>query len=463
MLAKLIKEQERSTEEIALLRTEMKNFVREVRKDRLAFIETMREQQPQATSAPEDTESASEKKEKREGRLSLKGILIGLAGLTAALIAFKDQIPEAIKNAFLGGVKNFFSGGEGSLGISAGLTAGTITASSMAARKLGDVASTKIDESVDAKTARKVEAERARVAAQNKSNALSNISDADRTQLQRQGITERGGKLYDKKDRVIPDSKVDAALKKANIKLDIPEVSVEASRATKMKAAVEKTVKKAGPKAVAKTVPFLGAIAGVGFGLSRLLEGDVTGALLDVGAAASSATGVGAPVAAAASIYSLARDAYHAAFPEENLEESLANNPEETGEKFATILEMVKSSVAEMMKGSEEGATQVPSGQRRRAARGRRGAAESTDVSPAETTPMPATDTSTRLQVSGAVGEGTSEAVASGAGAPSVTVLNSSQSNQTAISGAGGAPTREVTISPVSRNASTIDAYAVPI
>ena len=73
---------------------------------------------------------------------------------------------------------------------------------------------------------------------------------------------------------------------------------------------------------------------------------------------------------------------------------------------------MVKSSVAEMMKGSEEGATQVPSGQRRRAARGRRGAAESTDVSPAETTPMPATDTSTRLQVSGAVGEGTSEAVA---------------------------------------------------
>lgn len=66
-----------------------------------------------------------------------------------------------------------------------------------------------------------------------------------------------------------------------------------------------------------------------------------------------------------------------------------------------------------------------------------------------------------QFPVTNAVNQGTMEAFAS-SNSQNVTVVNAPQDNRSSVSGAGAPAAREVIVSPVSRNASTIDAYSVP-
>ena len=105
MLAKLLKEQEQSTEQINLLRKDVRDFAKEMQRERHKFIESMKEMpstpvQPSKTDSESSGESDNDKK---EGRTTLKGILLGIAGLAVALLAFRDKIPDAIKNAIVDG------------------------------------------------------------------------------------------------------------------------------------------------------------------------------------------------------------------------------------------------------------------------------------------------------------------------------------------------------------------------
>jgi len=84
------------------------------------------------------------------------------------------------------------------------------------------------------------------------------------------------------------------------------------------KQSVDEVVKKIGPKvlggvgkATLKSLPFIGAIAGGGFALKSLLEGDKTQALIDAGAGVASLTGVGGLAAIPATMAAtLANEAY---------------------------------------------------------------------------------------------------------------------------------------------------------
>ena len=67
MLAKLLKEQEQSTEQINLLRKDVRDFAKEMQRDRLKFIESMKEMpstpvQPSKTDSESSGESDNDKK-----------------------------------------------------------------------------------------------------------------------------------------------------------------------------------------------------------------------------------------------------------------------------------------------------------------------------------------------------------------------------------------------------------------
>jgi hypothetical protein len=66
-----------------------------------------------------------------------------------------------------------------------------------------------------------------------------------------------------------------------------------------------------------------------------------------------------------------------------------------------------------------------------------------------------------QFPITDAVNQGTMEAFTS-SNSQNVTVVNAPQDNRSSVSGAGAPAAREVMVSPVSRNASTIDAYTVP-
>lgn len=66
-----------------------------------------------------------------------------------------------------------------------------------------------------------------------------------------------------------------------------------------------------------------------------------------------------------------------------------------------------------------------------------------------------------QFPITDAVNQGTMEAFTS-SNSQNVTVVNAPQDNRSSVSGAGAPAAREITISPISSNASTIDAYTVP-
>lgn len=120
MLGKAIEElnegQEKTTEELIALRRQFKELADELKQERLAFIEYMRESgaRDQETEDDEPVGGADEekKKDRKEGNNTLKSILLGVAALGATFALFNNElkgIPGKIAGAVLESLREWWN------------------------------------------------------------------------------------------------------------------------------------------------------------------------------------------------------------------------------------------------------------------------------------------------------------------------------------------------------------------
>lgn len=123
MLGKAIEElnegQEKTTEELIALRRQFKELIDELKQERLAFIEYMRESgaRDQETEDDEPVGGADEeeKKDRKEGNNTLKSILLGVVALGATFALFNNElkgIPGKIAGAVLGSLREWWNSRE---------------------------------------------------------------------------------------------------------------------------------------------------------------------------------------------------------------------------------------------------------------------------------------------------------------------------------------------------------------
>ena len=139
MLGKAIQElnegQEKTTEELIALRRQFKELSDELKQERLAFIEYMRESgaRDQETEDDEPIGGADEeeKRDRKEGNSSLKSILLGVAALGATFALFNKElggIPGKIAGAVLESFREWWnSRGDGDDGTDAEQPRVTVT------------------------------------------------------------------------------------------------------------------------------------------------------------------------------------------------------------------------------------------------------------------------------------------------------------------------------------------------
>ena len=224
-IKKLNESQSDTTKEVSLLREQFKELAKEMKSDRLKFMEMMRESQTRT----DDTDSTAgngnkneEKTDRKEGNSSLKGILIGVLALGAAFALFNKELgglPGLFAKTIGDTLKNLFAGPPGDSDpatVPTSVSTTGVTASKLiGARMQRNIAakSAAIDADVDAKTTQKVEQKQQRLQTKARATAISNITPDQRTQLQRSGMSVKDGQLFDKKDRLLEGDKADAALK----------------------------------------------------------------------------------------------------------------------------------------------------------------------------------------------------------------------------------------------------------
>ena len=119
-------------------------------------------------------------------------------------------------------------------------------------------------------------------------------------------------------------------------------------RAAKSVANLKEIILKKIPKFLGKSIPGIGVLMGVGFGILSLVKGDWLGAGLNIGAGvASTLPGPGTAAAFALGITALAREVYqevHGVFPEKD---------PNVGDKFKSILSEAEKIAADFLKKSE--------------------------------------------------------------------------------------------------------------
>ena len=132
------------------------------------------------------------------------------------------------------------------------------------------------------------------------------------------------------------------------------ETGAKAGGKGAIKAAVAKVIGPKVGKVVAKSIPFVGALAGLGFGIARAMEGDFKGAAAEVaGGTASIFPGVGTAASIATDVGLLARDVYKEAygiFPEDD---------PKSGERLDEVKKEVMNYIDENVKGKQT-ETSVP-------------------------------------------------------------------------------------------------------
>lgn len=458
MLAKLLKEQEQSTEQINLLRKDVRDFAKEMQRDRLKFIESMKEMpstpvQPSKTDSESSGESDNDKK---EGRTTLKGILLGIAGLAVALLAFRDKIPDAIKNAIVDGLKFGLPDWMVSKKTNeiVNSTPQTLTTSLIAATSpLGSAA-----ESAILKDPESTRSERNKRIMKSLTPEQKEKMLGDRVSFDKETGTFKSG------SRVLSDDQIKANLK--NVGIDDAKVGKMVSPVkAPTKTVIGSILRKGMAKAVGKSIPVVGAGVGLFTAAHRAVNQDWIGAGLDFTAALAAFTGVGAVGAAALGITGLVRDTYTAVYgvsPEVDAKQDPEGTKVRVQELTDQAIEISKDFV------SRDGVSPTPVASRGGGRMGRakelsEGRSTERSSSTAGVTPVPATDTSTRLNVSSAVDAGTTEAVESNSGGKNVTVVApNTTNNNTAMTAGRSEGKKTVTLNPVASNASTIDAYAMP-
>lgn len=455
MLDKLVEEQEITNEQILLLRQEMRTFTRELQRERLQMTEFLRER---ADAAPKEEPSAegsktTEKEKETEARLSLKNILLTVAGIGAALYAFRDKLPAELATTIASTLKNvMFNGTDPTTDLD------TVPLESSPTAELAGVTA--------------VKAKGAQLVTGGTNYVLRSAGNTVTETLQEIGTRPTASKTATAAAELVTET--------------IPNNRISQAIAAK--------VAGAGSKLTGAAVPILGSGVALYFSAERVAKGDYAGAALEAGAAIP---GVAPAVLATAA--SVTRDVYSEVYgitPEKDF----LTDPEGTMERHRNLIDQVLPAIKNYMESQEFArkkgikskidllesqpiglltpeqrselqalkselsmypATQIPMPLSQQGAEELYGSAFVDTVRGGDFVDQLITpNSSARLDVSNLVDAGTSEAIASDAGAKNVTVLNSSQTSQTAVTGVGGDRAKETPLSPETRNASTIDAYA---
>ncbi|CAB4125535.1 hypothetical protein UFOVP58_163 [uncultured Caudovirales phage] len=124
-----------------------------------------------------------------------------------------------------------------------------------------------------------------------------------------------------------------------------------------IKKAIVKVLGSGTAKSIVKKIPFIGALAGLGFGISRAMEGDFKGAAAEVGSGALSiAAGPGTAASVAVDAGLAARDVYkevHGVFPEEEKDQSVV------GSRISEITDMVTEYLKSLFTSEEKPRTEA--------------------------------------------------------------------------------------------------------
>ena len=457
-LDELILNQEITAEEIGFLRNDIAEFVRELKRDRMDLLEILQESRrdPVPPPTPEPTETESKRAEPTDrankflsSLFSPKGLIAGLSAVSLALYAFRDDVSKNSKSfsdSLLQMFPSFLKPGDPGDPDDKSLTT-TVTGSGE--RLL--VRATKTEAAQKAVTAT------TKIAGTTLSSAAAKPAAAVKGKVVEK-IVEKYGSAPEQAPKLaqkIMETATGSAIPK------------EPGAAAKSIKSVAKTVVSGAGKSALKTLPLIGAVAGVAFGMQRLLNGDPVGAALDISAGLAGGSGVGAPAAIAGNVYSLSRDVYNSVYETEDrkfpFEADLINDAEMVKERMANIIPAVLEAIKESQ---DDGEPSMTPAQRRRAQRSR-GRPEPSNplgdgppqvAAASDFTPRSRTRAglSTRQQVSEPLIQGTMDQVTS-AGSVSVTTINAPSNVTTQNNVAQNTP--PAMQQPTTSNSSLLDAY----
>lgn len=450
-IEQLGEKQEKTNEELGLLRLQFKELAKEMRNDRLKFIETMRESQAQddddVGSAGSDADRTDAKSDRKEGNSTLKSILLGVLALGAAFALFSKKFPSLIE---------MFGGSDPNQKINRLETIPQVPLTAQVAKETLKRGTPLVLRS--AGTAATKAAQLAGTAATDVALRAATSSNPIMAKAGTAAITQ-----------------IDAAEKRKEL-----AKSVTPSERS-VAAAIDKISPTLGQKVAGKSVPGLGLFVGGYFGYERAKQGDVSGAIKEV---LSGTLGFLSSTALTADlvlgdVYNQVYGTDESPFP---YDIDRAAQFDMWKRKVADIKPLIEQELAKR-KAEEEARPKVSVANRRRAQRGQAPVGtfmESTSIAPTpagmdaineamagnynevipSVTPVPGA--STGLQIAPIIDGQTRESVAATGGSPNVTVVAPNTTNNTAVSGAGSAEPQEMTFNSTTRASHNLDAYASP-
>ena len=451
MLDKLLDQQEETTNEVHLLREDMRLFVREMQRDRMQLTEVLREMSDETrreqTPVAQNYRSGSTKDD--DQNKSFKELLIGMTALGVALYAFKSGLGGLFKDLFGRGTND--KPGDPLELPESGLVGETSTVL-----------------------------------------ALKTVAPKALTSSTNLVLRTAGNSFVDAVQEVgtRPTASRAATATAALVTETIPESAIAKS--------IAKNVSSGSSALVSKGIPLAGSFIAAGFAAERLAAGDPVGAAIEsvgifgtVGAVASTATAITRQVYT--DVYGITP------------EEDFIKDPSGTKERVLDLTNQIIPALQRQQESAEfdrkkglRGKLDIlekqPIGLLTRDQRSEmRSIQDELSKFPATMIPTPLSDTaateiygsetlvdlargdydymtpfstenSTRIDVSSAVDAGTTEAVESNSGGTNVTVVAPSTTthNNTAMTAGRSEGKRTVALTPVASNASTIDAYAMP-
>ena len=356
-LDELVINQEITAEEIGFLRNDIAEFVKELKRDRMDFLEFLQESRRESAPAPtpEPAEKSSNRAEPTDRANSFinklfspKGLLAGISAASLALYAFRDDVSTTSKTfskTLLDLFPKFLRPGDpDDPDGGPGVVTKTVTGN-------GERLLVRAARGEGAETGRKIVNA---VAPRAKSAAGAVKGKVVESVIEKYGdAPEKAPKLQQK-------------IMEAATATKVPK---EAGLASKTISGVAKTVVAGSGKAALKTLPLIGAVAGVAFGVQRLLEGDPVGAALDISAGLAGGSGVGAPAAIAGNVYSLSRDVYNNVYGTDErkfpFEGDMIDDAEMVKERMTSIIPAVIQAIKESQDEEEKKPSRSYAKQRR--------------------------------------------------------------------------------------------------
>lgn len=453
--------QERTNDELVLLRLQFTELAKEMKSDRLKFIELMREMQSQNQTDDSETSGTDETSESRdaqkEGNSTLKSILIGILALGAAFVAFSKEFPS-LRDALV----NLLGGGSDP---------------SKPVTSISEIPTPQIP----ALVAREAVTRGTPLVLRSARNVIENT--AVNAALSDSPITSRAGQ-----EAIGAITRADRAIEKGKETLS----RITPDRET-VAAAVEKFAGKTAAKAVGKNVPVIGAGFGLAFGAERAMAGDYPGAVKEVASGVMGGSIIASGLNVGISADLMLQDVYNEIYgtPENKFPYTAdlaaytlgKNNVWE--ENVAQIKPLIENELNRRLKENKEKNKE----QQSRAfssisTTGMPSMSMSRKIEPEIIAPTPAgmdlindamsgnleqfmptvtlvPQASTVQQASAIVEKQTQESVASAATPQTVVFNDQSNNSKTAVSSGGGSGVQQTPPSPINRAAHNLDAYAI--